>query len=144
MAANEIIAQLGGWDSNEVSESCEEWRGDRRWCVIRLRPRMGLVRCCSGCVRLTAAVHVVRNPDPVMYAQCAEYSLSMDGARLPWLVQPCRPCGGVERRVIGSVRDRTLHHRGVHDRRTKSNGPSRTVRLRMWVTGSGCSARSAR
>ena len=41
MAANEIIAQLGGWDGYEVAGGGEEQRGDARWCVIRLRPLGG-------------------------------------------------------------------------------------------------------
>ena len=57
MAANEIIAQLGGWDGYDVEGGGEEQRGQVRWCVIRLRAMTGIPRCCSGCGRTTTAIH---------------------------------------------------------------------------------------
>ena len=59
MAANDIIAQLGGWDGYEVAGGGEERRGHARWCVIRLRAKRGLARCCSGCGQATTAIHDV-------------------------------------------------------------------------------------
>lgn len=59
MAANEIIAQLGGWEGYEVASASEERRGGGRWCVIRLQAKAGLARCCSGCGQATAAIHDV-------------------------------------------------------------------------------------
>jgi transposase len=57
MAADDIIAQLGGWDGYEVAATREEWRGKQRWCVIELRLRAGVERCCSGCGGKTTMVH---------------------------------------------------------------------------------------
>ena len=57
MAANEIIAQLGGWDGYDVEGGGEEPRGQARWCVIRLRATTGIPRCCSGCGRATTSIH---------------------------------------------------------------------------------------
>ena len=57
MAANEIIAQLGGWDGYEVEHGSEVQRGQTRWCVIRLRATVGIARCCSSCGRATTAIH---------------------------------------------------------------------------------------
>lgn len=41
MAADDIIARLGGWEGYEVEDGWEERRGTERWCVIRLRPVAG-------------------------------------------------------------------------------------------------------
>lgn len=49
MAADDIIARLGGWDGYEVEQGWQEQRGGERWCVIRLRPSLEATRCCSGC-----------------------------------------------------------------------------------------------
>lgn len=57
MAADDIIARLGGWDGYEVEQSWEERRGVERWCVIRLRPRVGASRCCSGCGGTCVLIH---------------------------------------------------------------------------------------
>jgi transposase len=57
VAANEIIAQLGGWDGYEVDGGGEEQRGGTRWCVIRLRPLAGHVRICSGCGLASTVIH---------------------------------------------------------------------------------------
>jgi transposase len=57
VAADGIIAQLGGWDGYEAQHGWQECRGGERWCVIRLRPVQGIERCCSGCGRAVSAVH---------------------------------------------------------------------------------------
>jgi transposase len=57
VAADGIIAQLGGWEGYEIAGSREEQRAGRRWCVIQLRPAAGLQRCCSGCGGRSGAVH---------------------------------------------------------------------------------------
>lgn len=57
MAAQDIIAQLGGWDGYEFEAGWEERRSGQSWCVVRLRPIAGIERCCSGCGRTTRAVH---------------------------------------------------------------------------------------
>jgi transposase len=57
VAANDIIARLGGWAGYEVEGSWEERRGADRWCVIRLRPAAGAERCCSGCGRHCELIH---------------------------------------------------------------------------------------
>lgn len=57
MAANDIIARLGGWEACEVEEGWEEQRGSERWCVIRLRPVAGASRNCSGCDVAYALIH---------------------------------------------------------------------------------------
>jgi len=57
VAANDIIARLGGWEACEVEEGWEEQRGSERWCVIRLRPVAGASRNCSGCDVAYALIH---------------------------------------------------------------------------------------
>ena len=57
MAANDIIARLGGWEGYFLDGGWEEQRGQRKWCVLRLEPRAGWRRCCSGCGELTTAIH---------------------------------------------------------------------------------------
>ena len=57
MAAEGIIARLGGWEGYEVAECGEQQRGSARWCVIRLRPVAAIERRCSGCGAGTRAVH---------------------------------------------------------------------------------------
>jgi len=57
VAANDIIARLGGWAGYEVEDGWEEQRGRERWCVIRLRPVAGARRCCSGCGVASALIH---------------------------------------------------------------------------------------
>jgi transposase len=57
VAQQQCISRLGGWEGYEVEEHWEEDRGGRRWCVIRLRPVSAARRCCSGCGRLTRAIH---------------------------------------------------------------------------------------
>ena len=57
MAANDIIAQLGGWEGYEPEDGWEEQRGSQRWCVIRLRPRSEASRCCSGCGEACRLIH---------------------------------------------------------------------------------------
>jgi transposase len=57
VAANDIIARLGGWEGYFLDGGWEEQRGQRKWCVLRLEPRAGWRRCCSGCGGLTTAIH---------------------------------------------------------------------------------------
>lgn len=57
MAANDIIARLGGWDGYEVEQSWEEQRGGERWCVIQLRAVVGVKRSCSGCGGTCPLIH---------------------------------------------------------------------------------------
>lgn len=57
MAADDIIAQLGGWAGYEVEDAWQERRGDQQWCVIRLRPQPDGRRCCSGCGQACTQIH---------------------------------------------------------------------------------------
>jgi len=57
MATADIIAQLGSWEGYEVESCWEEQRGGQRWCVVRLRPKPGLERECSGCGARGVAIH---------------------------------------------------------------------------------------
>ncbi len=57
MAYRECIARLGCWEGYEIEHSWEEYRGEQRWCVIRLQPIEGARRCCSGCGRSIEAIH---------------------------------------------------------------------------------------
>ncbi len=57
MAANDIIARLGGWEGYELEDGWEELRGRERWCVVRLRPVAEMCRCCSSCGGPCRLVH---------------------------------------------------------------------------------------
>lgn len=57
MAPSHPISRLGGWEGYEVRDDQVEDRQGRSWCVIRLEPIRGHRRCCSGCGRLTTAIH---------------------------------------------------------------------------------------
>lgn len=57
MAHSHPISQLGRWEGYEVREQRTELRQGGSWCVIVLSPRRGYGRCCSGCGRLTGAIH---------------------------------------------------------------------------------------
>lgn len=57
MAATQCIERLGAWEGYEIAGVSEEYRGNARWCVIRLRLRPAVRRCCSGCGDWTVAVH---------------------------------------------------------------------------------------
>ena len=57
MAANDIIARLGGWAGYEVDQSWEEQRGSGRWCVIRLRAAPTARRRCSRCGEVCSLIH---------------------------------------------------------------------------------------
>lgn len=57
MAREHPISRLGGWEGYEVAADWTEVRGQQSVCVIRLRPRRGEYRCCSGCGALTTAIH---------------------------------------------------------------------------------------
>lgn len=59
MAADGIIARLGGWAGYEVVDCWHQVRGSARWCVVRLEPVAGVQRHCSGCGAGTRAVHDV-------------------------------------------------------------------------------------
>ncbi len=57
MAADGIIAQLGGWDGYVVAGVIEERRGEERWGVIELHLTPGQMHCCSRCGWATKAIH---------------------------------------------------------------------------------------
>lgn len=57
MAQSECIARLGRWDGYDFEGFSEVDRGGTRWCVIRLRPRAGIPRRCSGCGEQVLARH---------------------------------------------------------------------------------------
>lgn len=57
MAADSIIARLGGWSGYDVLEAREEQRQGRKWCVVALSPRRFARRCCSACGRRSASIH---------------------------------------------------------------------------------------
>lgn len=57
MAATDIIARLGGWVGYELGCVSEEWRGQQRWCLVRLNPVQGLRRRCSHCGGEASSVH---------------------------------------------------------------------------------------
>ena len=98
MAANDIIARLGGWEGYEVEDGWEEERGAERWCVIRLRPVVGIARCCSGCGVRCRQIHdceerrvrdlpifeiPVELIVPRLRVACAQCGAKLE--RLPWL-----------------------------------------------------------
>lgn len=57
MAAIQCIERLGAWEGYELEDQREEIRGDSSWCVLRLRPRAGALRRCSGCGWMGLAIH---------------------------------------------------------------------------------------
>jgi len=57
VAADSIIARLGGWAGYDVLQVREEQRQGRKWCVVTLSPRRLARRCCSGCGRRSASIH---------------------------------------------------------------------------------------
>ena len=57
MAQVHPISRLGGWEGYVVTEDWTELRAGRSVCVIRLEPRHGQPRCCSGCGAFIAAIH---------------------------------------------------------------------------------------
>ncbi len=57
MAYRECIARLGCWEGYEIEHSWEEYRGEQRWCVIRLRPIVGTRRYCGGCGHPSGTIH---------------------------------------------------------------------------------------
>lgn len=57
MAANDIIARLGGWSGYEVVGTLEEQRGEAKWCVVQLAVKAGGGRRCSHCGRRTGSIH---------------------------------------------------------------------------------------
>lgn len=57
MAPEQCISRLGGWEGYELIEEWTERRGTDSWCVLKLEPIRGHVRCCSGCGERTPAIH---------------------------------------------------------------------------------------
>lgn len=57
MAATQSIERLGSWEGYELEDQREEVRGGVRWCILRLKPREGAIRRCSGCGWLGVAIH---------------------------------------------------------------------------------------
>jgi transposase len=57
MAAAQCISRLGAWEGYEVESDEEVRRAGVAWCVIRLKPMVRVLRCCSGCGEWVAAVH---------------------------------------------------------------------------------------
>lgn len=57
MAAIQCIERLGAWEGYELQDQQEETRADRRWCVLRLQARQGVLRRCSGCGWAGVAIH---------------------------------------------------------------------------------------
>lgn len=57
MAATDIIARLGCWDGYDLVSASEQWRGEQRWCVVELRPRVGIARRCSHCGGKVSSIH---------------------------------------------------------------------------------------
>jgi transposase len=56
VAANDIIARLGGWAGYELVRVFEEQRGLRRWCVVHLAPTPNRRGRCNECAAV-AAIH---------------------------------------------------------------------------------------
>lgn len=57
MAAEDIIARLGGWAGYEIAGAREERRGAKRWCVVGLAAKPGIRRSCSACGGRADSVH---------------------------------------------------------------------------------------
>lgn len=57
MAATDIIARLGGWVGYELEGVEEDWRGQQRWCRVRLSPIQGVRRRCSHCGGEANSIH---------------------------------------------------------------------------------------
>lgn len=57
VAAEDIIARLGGWAGYEVCGAREEHRGVSRWCVVVLAAKPRIRRCCSACGRRADSIH---------------------------------------------------------------------------------------
>ena len=55
--ATDIIARLGGWVGYELDCVEEEWRGQQRWCRVRLSPLHGVRRRCSHCGGEANSIH---------------------------------------------------------------------------------------
>ncbi len=89
-ATQECIAALGGWEGYELAGWSEEDRGGRRWCVIRLEPRLRGWRCCSGCARRVEAVHD-RQERRIRDLPLFEVSVELVVPRLRMLCATCGP-----------------------------------------------------
>jgi len=57
VAATDIIARLGGWVGYELEGVEEDWRGQQRWCRVRLSPIQGVRRRCSHCGGEANSIH---------------------------------------------------------------------------------------
>ena len=57
MAAKDIIARLGCWAGYDFVCASEQLRGERRWCVVQLKPRRGIRHRCSCCGGEARAIH---------------------------------------------------------------------------------------
>lgn len=57
MILGDLTTQLGCWDGYSLRDGWEETRNGERICVLRLEPKAGRRRCCSGCGRSVRAVH---------------------------------------------------------------------------------------
>ena len=112
MAYRECIARLGCWEGYEIEDSWEEYRGEQRWCVIRLQPIVGVRRYCSGCGHASEAIHdreerrvrdlpifevAVELIVPRVRLACAHCGPKLE--RLGWL----EPYARVTSRLAGSV-----------------------------------------
>lgn len=89
MAADGIIAQLGGWEGYEIAASWQEQRAGRSWCVIQLCPAIGVARYCSGCGEYCDAVHD-REERRIRDLPIFEVSVEL---RVPRLRVACPQCG---------------------------------------------------
>jgi len=85
----QCISRLGGWEGYELVGDRQEMRAGRCWCVLRLEPIRRRRRRCSGCGRLTRAIHdlqVRRIRDLPLF----EYRVELE---VPRVRVACRRCG---------------------------------------------------
>jgi len=83
------MSRLGGWEGYELVDDWDELRGQQRWCVIRLSPIRGRLRCCSGCGRATRLLHDLqerRVRDLPVFECCVELIV-------PRVRVACESCG---------------------------------------------------
>lgn len=57
MAATDIIARLGGWAGYDIVSASEEFRGQKRWCVVVLAARPSGRRRCGHCGHEAQSIH---------------------------------------------------------------------------------------
>lgn len=89
MAANDIIARLGGWAGYDVVGTREEHRNGQKWCVVSLSPRAFARRCCSGCGRRSRSVH---DSEERRVRDLPIFEVPVE-LHLPRLRVVCRHCG---------------------------------------------------